>query len=143
MISVVNNLLKEKKMKNLILLLSLISSPLFAHDFSCSDVNFEGEVFTLSVETQNENLEYLINGQDRGLIDEYYNPRSNYFKSWKKLEGYYPTIGDGVEGYSVEILVNKFLGTRELLENAQFGFVEYRASGADGFYTIRFRCDRL
>lgn len=131
-------------MKKLILVLALLSTSVMANDFSCGDVEFNGEDFTLSVvEKEDGSLFYTINGEDTADIDENYMPRSNFFKSWKRLAGFFPSIGDGVEGYSVEVLVNKFLSTPALVKKVKFGLLEYRASGADGFYSIRFKCNRI
>lgn len=115
-----------------------------ANDFNCYDPIEELPAFTLTVmKTASGKLLYSINYEDSATIDDSYVPKSEKFKDWKRLAGYLPTIGDGIEGYNVTVLVNKYLHDPELVTKARFGLAEYRAAGPDGYYSISLKCDRF
>lgn len=132
-------------MKAFILIFSILSFSLSisANDFICGDVKEIGPNFTLNVILENDELVYLINGEDTAYIDDSYSPRNPFYKTWKKIIGYFPSIGDGIDGFGVTLIVNKYLSTPELLKTAQFGMLDYRATGPEGYYSVRYRCDRV
>ncbi len=121
----------------------IISANIHANSFICSDTKETGPNFSLSITYENDELAYLINGEDQAYIDDSYAPRSPFFKSWKKIIGYFPSIGDGVDGFGVTIIVNKFLADVDLVNEAQFGMLDYRASGPEGYYSVRYKCERV
>ncbi len=80
---------------------------------------------------------FLINETDDGYLDESYKP-TPHNKNFVRVAGYLKSIGDGAEGYSVELLVNNYI-----LNGAKVGYMKYRASGADGFYDDVLKCEKL
>ena len=128
-------------MKKLLLVLSLLPSFVYANDFLCSDVKEVGPEFNFRVEVQADNsVFFTINEEDTAEVDEFYAPRNPKYKTWKKLAGYYPTIGDGIDGFGVTIIVNKYLSDASLVNTSEFGMLDYRASGPEGYYSVRYKC---
>ena len=99
--------------------------------YSCVGEDLKFELTVRDEET------IMVNGKDKGRLDNTYRPRNKANKSFRRMAGYFESIGDGAEGYNVELLVNTYI-----LSGAKFGYAKYRASGPDGYYEEFLRCDR-
>ena len=110
--------------------------------YTCTDPDQMRADIQLSVFVDDGMITYLINDTDQATIDPTYKPNSNYYKKWNRLLGHFESLGDGGPGYDVDILVNRYLYVDRLIENARFGFIEYRAQGPDSYFSSQFRCDK-
>ncbi len=134
-------------MRSLILLLCALvfSTNNYAGEFLCFDIDFQGPDISLEVfvpeDGEESKISFLINGVESAIIDQSYKPQSSTYKNWNRLLGYFPSIGDGVEGYNVTLVLNPYLSTK-LVKKAKFGFFQYRAAGPDGYYSVDYKCER-
>lgn len=109
----------------MLLTLSAIANASVVYD--CTGGSFEPlkvEVFSVS--------KVLLNDTDLARIQFESRTQKSY-----NLVGTFSTLGDGAEGYSVEIKVTNYI-----LKNAAMFYLNTYNRGPDGFYSDSYKCVR-
>ena len=119
------------KVLNLALLVASTSA--MASTFECTGGNFDPvKVKVLS------GKKVLINGSDVGNVDTAY-AAANPEKKYLKLKGNFESLGDGVEGYLVDVTITKYF----FFENSKIAFLNTYNRGPGGYYTDSYKCVRV
>ena len=118
---------------SLIAFVSLSVSSAFAStDYKCKAAKDNSNTDEVKI-TVISPTEVKVNDADEGKLDSTYKPRSNN-TNYVRMNGNYPTLGDGKEGYSVTLLVSK-----SMMFNEKSGSIKIFASG-EGFFNDYFTC---
>jgi len=119
----------------LFLFMSIISfsSIIFAYPFEykCDAQDGYIENFDLKIVSEKS---ILINDVDKGTLDEEYTPQSPGNMDYKMFYGYFDSIGEGEEGYSLSLLLNSYL-----MRGSEFGYLKIRAVG-EGYFSYFYKC---
>lgn len=114
-----------------------------AVDYVCTAVSGDQIAFRLKIAGAHGPI-FTVSNMDEtegnmAVIDEVYvakNPGSQY-KRLKALSGGLSAIGDGADGFKVELLMNQ-----SILQGADYGYAKYQARGPEGYYSVFYKCSR-
>ncbi|MBY0384987.1 hypothetical protein K2X05_07500 [bacterium] len=119
-------------MKLLVFTTFFLSSVAFASTYECLGGSFD----PVTVEViDNDSL--LINGKNRGDVDWDYASKNPEKKSYR-LIGSFDTLGDGADGFSVDVSVTKYF-----FNNSKVAYLDTYNRGPEGYYSDSYKCQKI
>lgn len=102
--------------------------------YHCASLDQDHWLQSFTVEVKGESA--VFNGEDTARVDHSYSPRSPRNEGSKLFKGDLASMGNGSDGYSVSVLLNKYL-----LAGAPWGYATQRNDGYE-YYQISYKCEK-
>jgi len=108
---------------------SLFALNSYASVYTCTGGSFDPVKVEVKSKTQ-----LIINDKDTAKIDKAYDA-ANPDKKTYKLIGDISTLGNGAEGFSVNVTVSKYIFT-----DSKVAYLNTYNSGPEGYYSESYKC---